>query len=827
MTVAGPVKLINDNILYDATTTINEFFNSINNDDNFNLFNEPIVSMYHDQQDLINRYKNSSIPIVLSVNIRSIMKHHSELVELLHLLGKNEVLVYAIILQETWNISIVDLVNIPGFQKLMYKNRTFGNGGGVGIYIKNGISAKIINVPDSYSDKLFESITVEMLMGKQKNLLSSIYRSPTQLQNHTPNEQVNAFLEKFDAYLSSINSFDLKSYIFLDANIDLLNLNSNNQSNDYAETILSNGFVQTITKATRIQGQSISLIDHILTNDISTSPNSGVLLSDMSDHFITFTELQKTNNQKKQRTTKRRIFSEENITKFKNSLRNLRWANVVGENDVNDSFSNFWNEFNMLYEICFPLCSFKFNKNTHKKNNFMTPGLLVSRLTKNKLFKLSIASPSPANVNKYKVYRNVYNRLVRAMKQLYYEKTLEKNRKNPRKTWETLKELTTGNKNTNTINRLLINGIYVDNHQEIANEFNNFFTKIGQEISDSVKPTKVTAESFLHEDPSIPELELNPIRPSQIVDIVKLMVSKNSTDSNGISSNLIKKIIYEISVPLAHIFSLSINSGIFPKALKTARVVPIFKSSDPEIMDNYRPISLLNTLSKILEKAISYQLVNHLELNNLLYKHQYGFQKNKNTEHNLISVSNYIYDALSKGEYCIGLFLDLRKAFDVCSHDILLTKLKYLGIKGTPLKWFESYLNERMQFVEVNGARSGKKLIKISVMQGSILGPILFLCYINDLFKCTDLATFMFADNTSAFKSGKNLRTLSTQMNEEINKMAIWFRANRMAVNVMKTKYIVFHTRGKQVKPEDCILTFNANEPNQPFDINLYPRKIP
>ena len=103
-----------------------------------------------------------------------------------------------------------------------------------------------------------------------------------------------------------------------------------------------------------------------------------------------------------------------------------------------------------------------------------------------------------------------------------------------------------------TRNRLSINNIYVDNHQEIAKEFNNFFTKIGQEILDSVKPTKVTAESFLHEDPSIPELELKPIRPSQIV---KLMVSKNSTDSNRISSNLIKKIIYEISVPLAHIFS--------------------------------------------------------------------------------------------------------------------------------------------------------------------------------------------------------------------------------------------------------------------------------
>ena len=296
------------------------------------------------------------------------------------------------------------------------------------------------------------------------------------------------------------------------------------------------------------------------------------------------------------------------------------------------------------------------------------------------------------------------------------------------------------------------------------------------------------------------------------------MDSKTSLDSDGISTKLLKKIIYEIGTPLTHIFNLSITTGIFPSRLKTARVVPIFKSGKHESTDNYRPISLLSSISKILEKAIALQLVNHLEGNNLLYNHQYGFQKNKNTEHHLISAINYIHNALNNGDYCIGLFLDLKKAFDVCSHDILITKLKYLGIKDTALSWFQSYLQGRTQFVDINGKISSNKNLDISVLQGSILGPILFLCYINDLWKTTDLFTLMFADDTSAFKSGKNLNDLISHMNRELNKLAVWFRANKMAVNVEKTKFIIFRTHGKPIPNENVTLKFDANEPGQLYN---------
>ena len=180
--------------------------------------------------------------------------------------------------------------------------------------------------------------------------------------------------------------------------------------------------------------------------------------------------------------------------------------------------------------------------------------------------------------------------------------------------------------------------------------------------------------------------------------------------------------------------------------------------------------------------------------------------RGRSTEQTLLHLTNKIGKAIS-------LFLDLKKAFDVCSHDILLMKLKKLGIKGKTLNWFASYLKNRVQYVDTNGSVSSPQNINISVLQGSILGPILFLCYINDLPNATELLTYLFADDTSGLLIGKNLHELVPKMNIEINKMANWFCANKMAVNISKTKYIIFHTKGKKISNFDNnSIVFDENE---------------
>jgi hypothetical protein len=205
---------------------------------------------------------------------------------------------------------------------------------------------------------------------------------------------------------------------------------------------------------------------------------------------------------------------------------------------------------------------------------------------------------------------------------------------------------------------------------------------------------------------------------------------------------------------------LSIQQGIFLDKLKISRTVPLFKNENTELCDNYRPISLLSFLSKIIEKIISIQLVNHLELNKLLYEQQYGFQKNKSTENNLTHVTNFICNAWNEKNFCVGLFLDLRKAFDVCSHEILFKKLEKYGIKCKTHEWFNSYLKSK-QIVDIDGNLSTPKTFNISVIQGSILGPILFLIYINNLYTSSALLSIMFADDTACLAQNKNLNLMS------------------------------------------------------------------
>jgi hypothetical protein len=210
------------------------------------------------------------------------------------------------------------------------------------------------------------------------------------------------------------------------------------------------------------------------------------------------------------------------------------------------------------------------------------------------------------------------------------------------------------------------------------------------------------AEDYVNYDRIVPDLQLQNTTPEHIKKIIRNLKPKLSSDAQGISTKMIKIVRNEIAIPLSHIFNLSLTSGDFPTKLKLCRVIPIFKAGNALECDNYRPISLLSSISKILEKIVAHRLVNHLISNDLLYAHQYGFLPNRSTEHNLMQIMNYVSQALNEGNYCIAVFLDLRKAFDVCDHEILLKKLEKMGIRGIAYTWFKNYLAGRSQFVDIN-----------------------------------------------------------------------------------------------------------------------------
>jgi hypothetical protein len=297
-------------------------------------------------------------------------------------------------------------------------------------------------------------------------------------------------------------------------------------------------------------------------------------------------------------------------------------------------------------------------------------------------------------------------------------------------------------------------------------------------------------------------------------------VSKSSTDLDGISIKLLKAVRAEIESPLSHAFNLSLTTGEFLQRLTESKIVPIHKAGDRTNCDNYRPITLVNAFSKVLEKIVYHKLTHHLESNQLIHQHQYGFQKQRSTEQALIHVLNTISTAINENKYCIGIFLDLKKAFDTVHHDLLLQKLQKLGISGTALNWFASYLSNRTQKVEINGTLSNDQDLDMSVFQGTFLGPILFLCFCNDLPNATDLLAILYADDTTGLDSDSELLTLMDRAKSELSKLSQWFIANKMSLNVSKTKYIIFHAPGKKVNA-DISLVIDTNLPGLPHNPNL------
>ena len=264
---------------------------------------------------------------------------------------------------------------------------------------------------------------------------------------------------------------------------------------------------------------------------------------------------------------------------------------------------------------------------------------------------------------------------------------------------------------------------------------------------------------------------------------------------------LLKKILPLIIIPICHLFNLSFQTGYIPCQFKTAKVVPIFKSDDKHSFSNYRPISLLSSLSKLLEKIVARQIVGFLTKNKILYGHQYGFRKGHSTIHPVLHFLDKIFNAFTKpdAEYSLGIFCDLKKAFDTVDFEILLSKLDHYGFRGVSQLWFRNYLTERKQYVSINGSNSNLKQMYCGVPQGSVLGPLLFLIFINDLPNSTQLFSLLFADDTTFQISGSDIEELFAIANFELSKTATWFQANKLTLNVSKTKYILFRKKNMKV----------------------------
>jgi len=776
---------------------------------------------YYNVNEFVNAFTNNTTSLsIMSLNIQSLPSKFNDLnLFLKEISGAGNFSFDFIGLQEIWKLNYPDHFVIDSYHNIIHKSRQSRQGGGVGFYIKNKFNYKVLDNLSTIVDGIFESLVVCVEAGSKKFILANIYRPNTSLHNISPSEQLDLFNMELANLLEQISNLNKPAYICGDMNIDLLKINTHNPTETYFDNISAFGFLQLITKPTRIVNFSATLIDHLLTNDIKNNYKSGIIVTDISDHlpFFHFIDIPIPPDKIKFITS--RIFSEGAFIKFADLLRRISWHDVLNCQDTQLSYDNFHDTFFELYNLHFPPVTKKFNKNFNKLEKWMSGGLLTSRRTKNSLYKAYLASPQPAFKERYIKFRNLYNKTVRAMKKVYCDTEFEKNKSNLRETWKLLKIAINkrGGKSSDLLS-LNINGFLISDEKILAENLNLYFTTIADKIAEKVVPTDRPPDLNAKIFHSKFDMASKPISTQELLKQVKKLKSKTSLDKDGLSSIFFKKIFLDIAEPIRHIFSLSLTHGHVPVQLKTAKVIPVFKGGDSTALENYRPISLLSVISKALEKVVCSRLTKYLDENNILNPAQYGFRPGRDTTQPIVQLLNKLASASHSNEFTIAIFCDLQKAFDCCDHEILLKKLKNIGLSGPELGWFKSYLSDRTQTVQVGGSSSELRKITRGVPQGSILGPILFLIYINDLPQASELFSLLFADDTTLATSGKNLEQLVIKVNVEFQKVIEYFRANKMLLHEKKTQFMLFNPSFTNCSSSDLSIFINNNNSDAPFN---------
>ena len=311
-------------------------------------------------------------------------------------------------------------------------------------------------------------------------------------------------------------------------------------------------------------------------------------------------------------------------------------------------------------------------------------------------------------------------------------------------------------------------------------------------------------------------LFFTPCTSEEVLKITSSLKPSTSSGVNGISSNLSKQIIPEIIDVLIHIFYCSLSTGIVPSKLKIAKVNPVFKSGDKHKFTNYRPISILPSISKLLEKVVYNRIYDFITNHKILSPNQFGFRKKHSTYMAINNLYDIITNAIDRKLHTVGIFLDLSKAFDTLDHSILLQKLNHCGIRGISNDWIKNYLKGRHQFVVYDKTSSVTNTIHCGVPQGSILGPLLFLLYINDLPKCSSSLDFiLFANDTNIICSNDDPDTLETVLNKDLHIISNWFKLNKLSLNVTKTNYMIFKNKYSPATSIDVNILIDNNQLSQ------------
>jgi len=745
---------------------------------------------------------------VLHQNIQSM---RNKLLDIDLVLKAREKNIDVLCLTEHWvQEDYLTTIQIDQYKLVSYFGRKTHKHGGSCIYVKKSILTRDVHYLGGISvEKDFEMSVVEVVT--YGYIIVCIYRSP--------DGNYIQFLKNLELVIQKIQSKRKKLLLCGDWNLNFLVDNIRIQ--ELENLLESYDLINTVRSPTRITSSTKSLIDVIVTNREYPEQKVKVIDLGLSDHLAQVIRINSEIGSNKTKIIVKRQFSNHRIDEFKNLLAQVSWDEVVMQSNVNASLEQFLQIFSHCFNTAFPYKRVKLTERINKK--WLSKGLITSSNRMKVLNKLKrVYTLRREDLNYINAYQRIYKKILKEAKKRDNDRFVIESKDRTKAMWHLInKEIGKTHENDYKL-ELRIGNKITSCPTEITENLNKHFISTVEELIK--QNNNINNYSNLDINYCPQTVFINPVTEGEVVKLAKNLKGKLTAGLDDIPENLVKHCILQIKKPLTHIYNASLNSGVFPDEWKIVKVKPLYKKGDRHDMNNYRPISVISVFAKLLERIMYNRLISFFHKHNILTEVQNGFRKGKCIETATQALIERIQEAIDKRMYSIGIFIDLSKAYDVLNHKLLLEKLSYYGVRGTTNSWFKSYLTNRKQSIEisqsddqnvvVNRYRSVLMELKQGIPQGSVLGPLLFLLYINDLpLNINGANLVMFADDISILITDSDKGALQGNINRITSELELWFNKNNLVINTTKTGIMAFHNKQtvQKVKPKVIINKMNLH----------------
>lgn len=706
---------------------------------------------------------------------------------------------------ETWFDETINDSEISIENYAVERNDRNREGGGTCLYIKKDIPYSIRSA--LHSDDL-DCKWVDVILPKTKPILLGVCYRP-------PKQDVKDFFKSLENVLNSNVTIAQECIILGDFNVNVLT-NKGNGVESVSNLCNTFNLKQLISDPTRVAKNSSTAIDLIFSSEPSMICANGVLPVGISDHFLTFCRRQRQRNKfGEHKTIQMRSLKTYSPATLIENLNNVDWSNCLVSNCIEASWSNFKTKFLKVIDEIAPVKTIRVKQNDHPWFNNEIRELVRHR---DKLLKKYAKTKNHDHLSEFRSARNAVNYKIKKAKSTFYAEQLKINNFQPKKLWKVFKSLgACQSKGSKTSISLTTDGGVIHDKKDVAEQFNNYFTNVAEDLVRKLeKPTTKyglghVADFYQKEKGIKPNsFAFLDVSADDVHKALNNLSSNKATGIDAIPARFLKDGASVVAHPLSEIINQSLRIGIVPKDWKLARVTPLHKKGSKTLVNNYRPISILTAFSKVVERLIHDQIMDYFTSNSLIYDFQSGFRPSYSTDSCLIHLTDYIKQQSDKGKLTGMVVLDLEKAFDTVDHSILIGKLKALGLTQSSISWFQSYLKDRWQAVDVGGTLSSWREVKCGVPQGSILGPLLFVSYINDMATSVNCKLLLYADDSALVVSGKSVITIQAQLTKELENIYNWLIDNRLSLHIGKTNAILFGSKRKlRMQPELKVMCNN------------------